>query len=66
MVKEKEQYLNQTFLPACSEGAFEYAGQSFLLHELTQIAITKATKRTTANFFIKNTILFITKIYFSF
>jgi len=46
----------QTFLPGCSVFAllcpFEYAGQSFLLHELTTIAVTNVTRSITANFFI--------------
>jgi hypothetical protein len=39
----------------------EYAGHSFWLHELTKSAITKATKSTTADLFIKNSILIIHK-----
>jgi len=51
------QTLHQTFLPACSVSAFEYAGQSFALQELTTIAVTKTTRSKTANFFINDTII---------
>jgi hypothetical protein len=42
----------QTFFPVCSTGAFEYAGHSFLLQELTTNIVIKATRSNKANFFI--------------
>jgi hypothetical protein len=51
------QTMVQTFLPVCSESAFEYAGQSFALQELTTIAVTNTTRSKTANFFIKGAII---------
>jgi hypothetical protein len=53
----KIQKVNQTFLPACSVLAFEYAGHSFLLQELTTNTTTKAAISKKAIFFIPNTIL---------
>jgi hypothetical protein len=44
---------NQMFWPTCSELALEYAGQSFLLQELTTRTVTKATTNNIAIFFIE-------------
>jgi len=49
--------LNQTFLPACSVSAFEYAGQSFALQELSTKAVTKTTRNKTVIFFIQDAII---------
>jgi hypothetical protein len=43
----------QTFRPVCSEPVREYAGQSFLLQELTVRTIANAIISNTVSFFIR-------------